>query len=145
MTSKFPEYRYGGNKSDYEIAYRDVNSGKIYRTLVNARKGAINSEYAYMKYNPTRDTWGNIDTRKYAVCYIEAMNFYKFNNGTSITYRQQSGRTKRIGFVAIENSEKTNNRDVIFWIDTVKKSDSRVINKDGVVIRKLTAEEKRRF
>lgn len=138
--AKFPEYKYGGKKSDYEIQYRDVGSGKFFKSLVSARKRAIAAEYAYLKYNMP-----SLSNYKHQVCYIDAYNFYKYKPGTDITYRQQSGKPKTIGYVLIRNDSKTDNKDVIYWVDKVKKADSRVINKDGKVIRKLTADEKRWF
>ena len=145
MAGKFPEYKYGGKKSDYEINYRVADSGKIFKSIVVARKDAIRYNLAYRKHNPMPDRWGNPSTWKHDVCWIDAINFHKYNNGTDITYRQQSGKTKAIGYVLILNDVGTNHKDVFYWIDKVKKADSRVIDKNGNVVRKLTAEEKRRF
>ena len=146
MASKFPEYKYGGKKSDYEIQYQDAGSGRFFKSIVSARKQAIAYEYNYLKYNPTRDARGDVRTWKHQVCYIDAYNFHKYKpEGTSLTYRQQSGKPKTIGYVLIRNDSKTDNKDVIFWVDKVKKADSRVINKEGQVVRKLTKEERAWF
>lgn len=144
--AKFPEYKYGGKKSDYEIQYQDAGSRRFSKSLASARKNAITYEYNHMKNYPRRDARGEIDNWKHQVCYIDAYNFYKYKpDGTGMIYRQQSGSQKTIGYVLIRNDKGTNHKDVIFWVDKVNKEDSRVINKAGLVVRKLTKDERAWF
>jgi len=124
---------YGGRKpADYHVLYEHVNSGKMFKSLADARKYAI--EYCIREKQSGRSPI-NMDGNYYGHENIDARLFYRYKpEGTSLTYNQQSGKTKYAGYVYIVNPA------VIYWRPSNKK-DSAWLNRDGRVKRKMTRKE----
>lgn len=131
--SKFPQYKYGGKSSDYIITYHHHNSGKFFKSLADARKYAIKYGLEYA-HNFAKSINSN---QIYSKEYISAYCLYKYKpEGTSIVHHQQSGDSVIAGYVLIANENLEKNKDLFAWID-VKKTNSRIIDKNGLVIRKI--------
>ena len=123
---------YGGKPSDYYVLYEHPITGKMFKSLADARKCAIS--YSVSEHQSGRAVT-NRDGNYYDHQYIDARLFYKYKpSGTSLTYSQQSGRIKTAGYVYIRNPTE------IYWRPTNKK-DSAWLNRDGRVKRKMTRKE----
>lgn len=124
---------YGGRKpADYYVLYEHANSGKMFKSLADARKYAI--EYS-IRMHKNGQFITNRDGNYYDVENIYARLFYKHRpDGTSLTYSQQSGKTKYAGHVYIVNPTK------VYWRPNNKK-DSAWLDKSGRVKRKMTRKE----
>lgn len=126
------DMRYGGKPSDYYILYEHVDSGKMFKSLADARGYAI--EYC-IKQHERGQRITNRDGNYYDTNLIDARLFHKYRpDGTSLTYNQQSGKTKNVGYVYVRNP------DQIYWRPANKK-DSAWLNRDGRVKRRMTPKE----
>lgn len=134
MTELFTkkDMRYGGKPSDYHVLYEHCNSGKMFKSLADARKYAI--EYCIREHkNGYRTT--NMDGNYYDVEQIEARLFYRVRSesGTPM-FNQQSGKSRYVGYVYIRNDRE------FYWRPANKKG-SAWLNRDGRVKRKMTPKE----
>ena len=137
MAARFPQYKYGGSPDDYVIEYYHENSGKFFKDLVSARAyaihDAIKTAYVLSRGYPPYTRF--FDSRE----YIDMACFYKSPQGR---FLQESGPRKIAGFVSVVNEDVSKGKDNVrtYWIDR-KKTESRVIGKDGRVIRKMTKKD----
>ena len=124
---------YGGRKpADYYVLYEHVSSGKMFKSLADARKYAIEHS---IRMHKNGQYITNRDGNYYDVEIIDARLFYKYRpDGTSLTYSQQSGKTKHAGHVYIVNPT------TIYWRPKNKK-DTAWLDKSGRVKRKMTRKE----
>ena len=138
MAARFPQYKYGGNPDDYVIEYLHENSGRYFKDLVSARayaiQYAIKTAYVLSRGYPPYTRF--FDSRE----YIDEVCFYRNTHGR---FLQQSGNPRIAGYVSIRNPDVSKGKDNIetpYWIDR-RKTESRVIGKDGRVVRKMTKKD----